>query len=193
MSSQVWGSTLQEPNILGQVLPSAGKHWACWSDISSWNIRDKPKRWGDMQLRLMYRSKVQKGELWCGPLTLKLFQSLPGFAKSFNVNGCKKWHFLLPKPCLTHHVDWTWASLSMALWCSEPGEALSSLEVFLIFLLNLTKSRQFLWEESSHSQKQGKPCSLLSTNAAEVRSPQWDGHEIPFNVGKIKDFALSFY
>lgn len=141
MSSQVWGSVLEEPNTLWQISLSAGKHWAHWSDISSWNIRDKPKRWGNVQLRLMYWSKVQKGELWCDPLTPKLFQSLPGFAKSFSVNGCENHHFLLPKPCHPHHFYLMWASLSMALWCSQPREALSSLEVFLIFLFNLTKSR----------------------------------------------------
>lgn len=61
ISSQVQGSTLQEPNILWQVLLSAGKHWARLSDISSWNIRDKPKRWCGLQLSPMYWSKMQTG------------------------------------------------------------------------------------------------------------------------------------
>lgn len=74
-------------------------------------------------------------------------------------------------------------------------QTLKSLVSFLKFFFNLTKSRQFLWEESRvHSQKQWKPCSqILSTNHTEVRSPQWDGREIPFNVGKIKYFALSLF
>ena len=32
---------------------------------------------------------------------------------------------------------------------------------------------------------------ILSTNHTELGSPQWDGCEIPLNVGKIKSFALS--
>lgn len=84
--------------------------------------------------------------------------------------------------------------------CAEDGvvggwssQTLKPLLIFHFFCFNLTKSRQFLWEKSRvHSQKQKSCSQILSTNHTEVRSQQ-DGCEIPFNVGKVKSFALSLF